>query len=176
MDISADLTILNPDTLPEESFDMQNEMQQNMQSTQQPNLSMDVLANASQCPLIDDYNAAQPMADMNLVMDMFGNPQFANPRDLDIMSGLPNNSFQQIPQPTFVGEPTESYDQWRLDQAKEIEAMRDTAVQHYNDAKTRGDIEEMLKWETEANKQQGRLYDHWETPTYGLPPKAPGIS
>lgn len=63
-----------------------------------------------------------------------------------------------------------------LDKGNEIEAMRDTAVQHYKDAKAAGDIDEMLKWETEANKQQGRLYDHWGTPTYGLPPKAPGIS
>lgn len=124
----------------------------------------------------DNTSLAQPP-----VIDMFGNTHFVNPMDVDIMSGLPSSTFHCQPttssvEPSFTGDSCESYDQIRLDKGNEIEAMRDAAVEHYKDAKASGNIEEMLKWEAEANKQQGRLYDHWGTPTYGLPPKAPGIS
>ncbi len=116
-----------------------------------------------------------------ITMDMFGNSHLADPMDVDIMSGIPSSEFHGNEpmvgnSPSFQGAEVESYEQMRLDKGNEIEAMRDTAVQHYNDAKASGNIDEMLKWEAEANKQQGRLYDHWGTPTYGLPPKAPGIS
>lgn len=115
------------------------------------------------------------------VVDMFGNTHLADPMDVDIMSGLPSSEFHSSlidgqSNPSFTGDSCQSYDQMQLDKGNEIEAMRDTAVEHYQDAKARGDIDEMLKWETEANKQQGKLYDHWKTPTYGLPPKAPGIN
>lgn len=125
----------------------------------------------------DSYSIDNPM----VTTDIFGHQHFCDPMDVDIMSGIPSSEFHaNAPivgtSPSFEGSEVESYDQMRLDKANEIEAMRDTAVQHYNDAKAAGDIEEMLKWEAEANKQQGRLYDHWGTPTYGLPPKAPGIS
>lgn len=115
------------------------------------------------------------------VTDIFGSTHICDPLDVDIMSGLPCDSFGGIftsenSHPSFTGTEVESYDQIKLDKSNEIEAMRDTAVEHYKDAKASGNIDEMLKWEAEANKQQGRLYDHWGTPTYGLPPKAPGIS
>lgn len=127
----------------------------------------------------DSMTFGNPFPVMPMV-DMFGNQHFVNPMEVDIMSGLPAGSLSPLPSPasetSFTGsEPCKSYDQMRLDKGNEIEAMRDTAVRHYRDAKDSGNIEDMLKWEAEANKQQGRLYDHWGTPTYGLSPKAPGI-
>ena len=110
-----------------------------------------------------------------------GNPLNVNPMDVDIMSGLPLSGFHtHIPQgaidPNSTGDPCKSYEQMHLDKCEEIESMRDTAVQHYNEAKANGDIDGMMKWEAEANKQQGNLYEHLGTTTYGLPPKAPGIN
>lgn len=122
-----------------------------------------------------------PVVNVEMItsLDIF-NPHFVNPMDVDIMSGIPSSEFHaNAPivgtSPSVEGSEVESYDQMRLDKGNEIEAMRDAAVEHYKDAKASGNIDEMLKWEAEANKQQGRLYDHWGTPTYGLPPKAPGI-
>ncbi len=134
-------------------------------------------------PAISDPPTYAPIEGTNLceVTDIFGGTHICDPMDVDIMSGLPSSSFGGVTPnidnaPSFIGGEVESYDQMRLDKSNEIEAMRDTAVEHYKDAKASGNLEEMLKWEVEANKQQGRLYDHWGTPTYGLPPKAPGIS
>lgn len=123
------------------------------------------------------------MSGQTMMTDIFGQTHFCDPMDVDIMSGIPSSEFHHSGmdsdssfEPSFEGSDVKSYDQMKLDKSEEIEAMRDTAVEHYKDAKAAGDIDEMLKWEAEANKQQGRLYDHWGTPTYGLPPKAPGIS
>lgn len=135
-------------------------------------------------PVIADSPTFNPIDGTGLceVTDIFGGTHICDPMDVDIMSGLPSDSFGGFhpstdqSHPSFTGSEVESYEQMKLDKSNEIEAMRDTAVQHYKDAKASGNIEEMLKWEAEANKQQGRLYDHWGTPTYGLPPKAPGIS
>lgn len=77
---------------------------------------------------------------------------------------------------TFGGdEPEKSLERMKLDESEALESQRDIAVEHYQDAKNSGDIEEMLKWEAEANKRQGDLYNLWDTTTYGLDPKAPGI-
>lgn len=69
-----------------------------------------------------------------------------------------------------------SMTQQKLDKSDFIEKERDTAVEKYNDAKSAGDYEEMLKWETIANDKQQDLYYLWDTPQYGLPAKAPGIA
>lgn len=137
-----------------------------------------------QLPHIADHPIIDPIPGTNLanVTDIFGGTHVCDPMDVDIMSGLPSGSFGMPAtvdhsEPSFEGsDHVESLEQMKLEKSDEIESMRDTAVEHYKDAKARGDIDEMLKWEAEANKQQGRLYDHWGTPTYGLPPKAPGIS
>lgn len=73
-----------------------------------------------------------------------------------------------------ISEP--SLEQQKLDKSDFIERERDTAVEKYNDAKSAGDYEEMLKWETIANDKQQDLYYLWDTPQYGLPAKAPGIA
>lgn len=123
---------------------------------------------------------------LQLVTDIFGNTRLCDPMEVDIFSGIPCSEFDSptgidsmpdhTSDPSFGGTDVQSVEQMKLDQSREMESMRDTAVQHYQDAKASGDLDEMLKWEAEANKQQGRLYDLWGTPTYGLPPKAPGIS
>lgn len=146
-----------------------------------------------------DFQAAHPTYETDeaggvTVTDIFGGTHHYSSMEeanllTDFMSGLPTSEFGGTPpahhgdaddtdhhDPSFSGSEVKSVEQMKLDKSEEIESIRDAAVQHYKDAKARGDIEEMLKWEAEANKQQGRLYDHWGTPTYGLPPKAPGIS
>lgn len=177
MDNFEDLIAMNPETSYEDFSKMHDIMHQDiMASTTLPQIDMDSLSSITGSSTIDSIMAPQSIGCVAPVVDMFGNPHFVDPMDVDIMSGLPSSSFH-VSQPTFTGsEPVESFDQWKLDKGNEIESMRNTAVEHYKDAKARGDIDEMLKWEAEANKQQGRLYDHWGTPTYGLPPKAPGIS
>ncbi len=166
-----DFMAMNPNVFNKDFVNMHNAMHQDIMSSTFSEVDMLGFA-----PI--DYSLN--MGDIPPVIDIFGTPHFVDPIDVDIMSGLPLGSFTPInvsSSPSFAGsEPVQSYEQWKLDQGNEIEAMRDTAVQHYNEAKSRGDFEDMLKWESEANKQQGRLYDHWGTPTYGLPPKAPNIS
>ncbi len=181
MDFFEDFLMTNPGASYDDFVKMQNVMSQDIMASTLPQEDMDMfdslnMAANSQVALgVDFMPTCQP------VIDMFGNPHFVDPMAVDIMSGLPSSEFHCLrtsnqSAPSFTGEPCESYDQMRLDKGNEIEAMRDTAVENYKDAKASGNIEEMLKWEAEANKQQGRLYDHWGTPTYGLPPKAPGIS
>lgn len=63
----------------------------------------------------------------------------------------------------------------KLNESEAIESARDLAVEHYHDAKRAGDIDEMLKWENEANKKQDELYTLWDTPRYTPNVKAPGI-
>jgi len=170
MENFEDFMPMNPNASYEDLAKMHDIMHQDIMASTLPDVDMSALA-----PIDQSLN----IGGMPPVIDMFGTPHYVDPMDVDIMSGLPSSSFTPInvpSSPSFTGsEPVQSYEQWKLDQGNEIEGMRDTAVQHYNDAKARGDVEEMLKWETEANKQQGRLYNHWGTPTYGLPPKAPGI-
>lgn len=176
MDNFEDFIAMNPGVSYEDSAKMQEIMHQDIIASTLPQINMEALSSINTTFSTDGVLPTQSMGCIEPVVDMFGNPHFVDPMDVDIMSGLPSSSFH-VSRPTFTGsEPAENYDQWRLDKGNEIEAMRDTAVEHYKDAKARGDIDEMLKWEAEANKQQGRLYDHWGTPTYGLPPKAPGIS
>lgn len=170
MERFEDFMAMNPEASYADFMKMQNIMNQDIMASTLPQVD---LSNMS------PVNPSLNVGGMAPVVDMFGTPHFVDPMDVDIMSGLPSSCFNPVSVPSstsFTGsEYVESFDQWKLDKGNEIEAMRDTAVQHYNDAKARGDIDEMLKWESEANKQQGRLYDHWGTPTYGLPPKAPGI-
>lgn len=181
MDLFEDFLMTNPGASYEDFVKMQDMMSQDIMASTLPQVNMDMfdplnMPVSPQVALGTDF-----MPSYQPVIDMFGTPHFVNPMDVDIMSGLPSSEFHCQPtitqaEPSFTGESCKSYDQMRLDKGNEIEAMRDTAVEHYKDAKASGNIEEMLKWEAEANKQQGRLYDHWGTPTYGLPPKAPGIS
>lgn len=178
MDFLDDFLAVNPGASYEDFMKMQDIMKQDIMGATLPQVDMEVINApvAGHIGFADSMPMIQPP-----VIDMFGNPHFVDPLDVDIMSGLPSSEFHCQPvstgtEPSFTGATCESYNQMRLDKGNEIEAMRDTAVQHYKDAKAAGNIEEMLKWEAEANKQQGRLYDHWGTPAYGLPPKAPGIS
>lgn len=181
MDFFEDFLMVNPGASYEDFAKMHNIISQDIMASFLPQVDTNMLdqLNLTTAPQVtlgtDVMPSCQP------VFDMFGNPHFVDPMDVDIMSGLPSSEFHCQPtmeqsSPSFTREPCKSYNQMRLDKGNEIEAMRDTAVQHYKDAKAAGDIDEMLKWEAEANKQQGRLYDHWGTPTYGLPPKAPGIN
>lgn len=101
--------------------------------------------------------------------DMFGQP-ITDPFNVDIMSGLPCSSFDH-----GMADAMHEMRVEKLENSHEIESQRDIAVKHYQEAKQTGDVDEMLKWETIANKEQGNLYDLWGTPTYGLVPKAPGI-
>lgn len=101
--------------------------------------------------------------------DMFGQP-ITDPFNVDIMSGLPCSSFDH-----GMADAMHEMRVEKLENSHEIESQRDIAVKHYQEAKQTGDVDEMLKWETIANKEQGNLYDLWGTPTYGLDPKAPGI-
>lgn len=176
MDNFEDFIAQSPEYSYEDIIKVQDIMHQDIMASTLPKVDMAALADAIPLSPINSVLAPQIMGSMVPAIDMFGIPHFIDPMSVDIMSGLPSNSFHINQTPSTEYEPAESYDQWRLNKGEEIEAMRDAAVAHYNDAKSRGDIDEMLKWETEANKQQGRLYDHWGTPTYGLPPKAPGIN
>lgn len=63
----------------------------------------------------------------------------------------------------------------KLNESDELEAARDLAVKHYEDAKHAGDIDEMLKWENVANKKQEEIYNLWNIPRYTPNVKAPGI-
>ncbi len=178
MDFLDDFLAANPEASYEDFVKMHNIMSQDIMASTLPQVDMDALDIVGANEGIG-FSSDMPMA--QTVVDIFGNPHFVNPMDVDIMSGIPSSEFHCQPsttgtEPSFTSTPCESYDQMRLDKGNEIEAMRDAAVEHYKDAKASGNIEEMLKWEAEANKQQGRLYDHWGTPTYGLPPKAPGIN
>lgn len=178
MEFLDDFLAANPGASYEDLAKMQDIMSQDIMASTLPQVDME---------MIESFNSIDPVG-ISLdtpvcqpVVDMFGTSHFVNPMDVDIMSGLPSSEFHCEPittgiEPSFTGNTCESYDQMRLDKGNEIEAIRDAAVEHYKDAKASGNIDEMLKWEAEANKQQGRLYDHWGTPTYGLPPKAPGIS
>lgn len=175
-----DFFTANPGASYEDFLRMNEMMYQDIMASTLPSVDMDMFVPDAQTMEIDPMAAMNP-AGIAPVIDMFGNPHFVDPMDVDIMSGLPSSEFhcQPIsaqPDSSDSGSSCESYDQMRLDESNEIEAMRDAAVEHYRDAKAAGDIEEMLKWEAEANKQQGRLYDFWGTPTYGVPPKAPGIN
>lgn len=178
MDFLDDFLAANPGASYEDFIKMQDMMSQDIMGVTLPQVDLQ----AFNATVSGDMRVADSTPMMHSpVIDMFGNPHFVDTMDVDLMSGLPSSEFHCQPVvsssvPSFTGNTCESYDQMRLDKGNEIEAMRDTAVQHYKEAKASGNIEEMLKWEAEANKQQGRLYDHWGTPTYGLPPKAPGIS
>lgn len=178
MEFLDDFLAATPGASYEDFVKMQQMMSQDIMASTLPQVDMDMLESINS---VDPMGISMDMPMGQPVLDMFGNPHFVNPMDVDIMSGLPSSEFHCQPtttasSPSFTGDSCESYDQMRLDKGNEIEAMRDAAVEHYKDAKASGNIDEMLKWEAEANKQQGRLYDHWGTPTYGLPPKAPGIS
>lgn len=125
-----------------------------------------------------------PGTGFSKVTDIFGNTRICDPNTVDIFSGLPQNFPDNMFGELNVGQKDTSAasgitftsrDQWKLDNAKQIEAIIYTAVEHYKDAKSRGDIEEMLKWEAEANKQQGQLYNVLGISGYTLNPKAPGI-
>ena len=176
MDNFEDFIAMNPNASYEDFANMQDIANQDIMASKLPQVDIEALSSIAPMLPVDGVLPTPLMGCDAPVVDMFGNPHFVDPMDVDIMSGLPSSSFH-VSQPAFTGsESVESFDQWKLDKGNEIESMRDTAVEHYNDAKARGDIDEMLKWEAEAKKQQGRLYDHLGTPTYGLPPKAPGIS
>lgn len=133
------------------------------------NMYMDSTLNNSG---ICDFNSSMlpedtPSAPMT---DMFGNPVVGNPMDVDIMSGLPCSAFDHS-----MADAMHEMRVEKLEHNDEIETQRDIAVKKYQDAKQSGNVEDMLKWESVANEKQGELYSLWNTPTYGLDPKAPGI-
>ncbi len=119
------------------------------------------------------------------VTDMFGQKHHYSSMEqamqqTDMLSGLPSTCFSPMPyiplnspvdSNTDLTNPTRAL----LDKSNEITTARDYAVNKYNEAKESGDFAEMCKWREEANRQQGDLYDLFNTSTYGLPPKAPGI-
>lgn len=126
-----------------------------------------------------------PGTGLSKVTDIFGNTRICDPNMVDVFSGLPITVPENVSESSNIGikdtssESSTNYtppDQWKLDRIKQVEAIRDTAVQHYKDAKSRGNVEEMLKWEAEANKQQGLLINMLGISAYTLNPKAPGIS
>lgn len=135
-------------------------------------------------PTIADAPTFTPIEGTGLseVTDIFGGTHICDPMEVDIMSGLPAGSLGGSQpsgvgdyNPSFTGSGADSLEQMKLDQSYELESQRDAAVDNYNDAKARGDIDEMVKWEAKANDLQGDIYTLWDTTTYGLPPKAPGI-
>lgn len=140
----------------------------------------------SKIPSIATHPTYEPIPGTGLskVTDIFGNTRICDPNTVDIFSGLPQTVPDNVSETINVGTKDASSesgihftsrDQWKLDNAKQIEAIRDAAVEHYKDAKFRGDVKEMLKWEAEANMQQGRLYNVLGISGYTLNPKAPGI-
>lgn len=143
-------------------------------------------ATATGAPPIAAHPTYEPIPGTGLskVTDIFGNTRICDPNTVDIFSGLPQTFPDNMSGDLGVGQKDTSSDsgitftsrdQWKVDNAKQIEAIRDTAVEHYKDAKSRGDVEDMLKWEAEANKQQERLYNVLGISGYTLNPKAPGI-
>lgn len=94
--------------------------------------------------------------------------------DVDFLNMLFPKHHETVDFNHIESEP--SIAQQKLDKSDFIERERDTAVEKYNDAKSAGNYEEMLKWETIANDKQQDLYYLWDTPQYGLPAKAPGIA
>ncbi len=134
-------------------------------------------------PIIEPIEGAGGLAK---VTDIFGNTRVCDPNMVDVFSGLPVTVPDYLtgnPSPNVPGSmgdpghiPFINRDQWKRDNADQIIAIRDAAVEHYKDAKSRGDIQEMLKWEAEANKQEGILMNVLGISGYGLSPKAPGIS
>lgn len=120
-----------------------------------------------------------------LSVDMFGQAHYGSLADVDMMSGLPVSDFHPV-QPhattaftghTDSGDTTDnrSLDRMKLDRNDEIIAERDLAVEKYHSAMDRHDYDEALRWERMANSKQGELYNLWDTPTYGVSPKAPGL-
>lgn len=161
----------------------------NMQAmTQAPVFpSMPTGADSSACLFQNPY--AMPM-DMNqdfLTAGLFPNmpsPEMAHA--MGLISDQDYDFLQMIgPQPHSDISVEPSHNSWadaqhemnvkKLNESDAIESARDLAVEHYQDAKRAGDVEEMLKWENEANKKQDELYTLWDTPRYTPNAKAPGI-
>lgn len=122
---------------------------------------------------------------LSMTVDMFGQTHYGDMANVDMMSGLPASDFHPIPAQatttscghTESGDTTDnrSLDRMKLDRNDEIIAERDLAVEKYHSAIDRHDYDEALRWERLANSKQGELYTLWDTPTYGVPPKAPGL-
>lgn len=104
------------------------------------------------------------------VTDIFGYTRFCDPMSVDIMSGLPTNTFPQATAHAMYEQ-----NQSMLEEHCALEHERDLAVEKQNDAMRNKDYEEALKWENIANSRQQDIYNLWGTPNYGLPAKAPGL-
>lgn len=128
-------------------------------------------------PFTFDYSGIQntdwisPIGDFQPVTDMFGETHFANPMEVDIMSGLPPSEF-----PHTLADAMHEQNIAKLEQNDALTHERDLAVENYHKAMDAGNFDEALKWENIANSHQQDLYNLWDTPNYdGLPAVAPGI-
>lgn len=139
-------------------------------------------------PPIAPHPKFEPIAGTGLskVTDIFGNTRICDPNSVDVFSGLPvtapdnisnssNSANSEIPSGSGAID-FKSRDQWKVDRTNQLVGIRDAAVERYKEAKSRGDVDEMLKWEAEANKQQGMIFNVLGISGYTLTPKAPGIS
>ena len=120
---------------------------------------------------IQNLNWIEPMGEFQPVTDMFGNTHFANPMDVDLMSGLPASAFSHT-----MADAMHEQNQAKLDQSNALEQKMNSAVDNYHKAMDSGDFEKALEWEHLANSCQQELYNLWNTPNYsGNPVVAPGI-
>lgn len=120
---------------------------------------------------IQNLNWIEPMGEFQPVTDMFGNTHFANPMDVDLMSGLPASAFSHT-----MADAMHEQNQAKLDQSNALEQKMNSAVDNYHKAIDSGDFEKALEWEHLANSCQQELYNLWNTPNYsGNPVVAPGI-
>ena len=120
---------------------------------------------------IQNLNWIEPMGGFQPVTDMFGNTHFANPMEVDLMSGLPASAFSNN-----MAAAMHEQNQAKLEQSNALEQKMNSAVDNYHKAMDSGDFEKALEWEHLANSCQQELYNLWDTPNYsGNPVVAPGI-
>ena len=120
---------------------------------------------------IQNLNWIEPMGGFQPVTDMFGNTHFANPMEVDLMSGLPASAFSNN-----MAAAMHEQNQAKLEQSNALEQKMNSAVDNYHKAMDSGDFEKALEWEHLANSCQQELYNLWGTPNYsGNPVVAPGI-
>ena len=120
---------------------------------------------------IQNLNWIEPMGGFQPVTDMFGNTHFANPMEVDLMSGLPASAFSNN-----MAAAMHEQNQAKLEQSNALEQKMNSAVDNYHKAMDSGDFEKALEWEHLANSCQQELYKLWGTPNYsGNPVVAPGI-
>lgn len=105
------------------------------------------------------------------VTDMFGFTRFCDPLSVDLMSGLPAESFSHS-----MADAIHEQNHAKLEESSNLHKEMDIAVDKYHDAICSGDYDEALKWERIANDRQSSLYNLWDTPRYSSGPvRAPGL-